>query len=159
MDLTSANHVVLDTSACIYYLDCPPTDPRCAVLLPVMRSAEQGEFDLLVSTVTVTELLAGPLRGGDRDAEASVRLFLDLLCRVVPVDRAVAERAAALRADHGLRTPDALICATALLVGPAVVVGNDERWKRIGGEVDYRHLDDLVHASEATPDTGPAAEQ
>lgn len=104
-----ATHVVLDTSACIYYLDCPPTDPRCAVLLPVVRSAEEeGELDLLVSTVAVTELLACPLQGGDREAEASVRLFLDLLCRVVPVDRAVAERAAALRAHHGLRT---LVCA------------------------------------------------
>lgn len=159
MELTSATHVVLDTSACIYYLDCPPTDSRCAVLLPVVRSAEKGELDLLVSTVTVAELLAGPLRCGDRKAEASVRLFLDLLCRVVPVDRAVAERAAALRADHGLRTPDALICATALLMGPAVVVGSDERWKRTGGEVDYRHLDDLVHADQPAPDAGAPADE
>jgi hypothetical protein len=49
---------------------------------------------------------------------------------------------AALRAEHGLRTPDALICATALYSG-AVVVGNDLRWKQIGGGITYVHIDDV----------------
>ncbi len=147
MDLTAAGRVVFDTTACIYYVERPAVDPRCAVLLPVVRAAEAGTVDLVVSTVTVTELLTGPLRAGDREGEAAVRLFVSLLCTVVPVDLAVAERAAALRAEHGLRTPDALICATALLAA-ARVVGNDERWKRLGGVTPYVHIDDVVAEGE-----------
>ncbi len=148
----AAGHVVFDTTACIYYLERPATDPRCAVLLPVVRAAEAGTIDLAVSTVTVTELLTGPLRAGDREAEAAVRLFVGLLCTVVPVDLAVAERAATIRAEYGLRTPDALICATAMLVA-AVVVGNDEQWKRVGSLASYVHIDDVV----ATADRGGSA--
>lgn len=145
MDLTSAGRMVFDTTACIYYLERPATDPRCAVLLPAVRAAQAGTVDLVVSTVTVTELLTGPLRAGDREAEAAVRLFVSLLCTVAPVDLAVAERAAAIRAEHRLRTPDALICATAMLAA-AVVVGNDEQWRRLGCLTRYAHIDDLVAA-------------
>lgn len=147
MDLTAAGRVVFDTTACIYYLERPATDPRCAVLLPVVRAAQAGTVDLVVSTVTVTELLTGPLRAGDREAEAAVRLFVNLLCTVTPVDLAIAERVAAIRAEHRLRTPDALICATAMLAA-AVVVGNDEQWKRIGSLTPYAHIDDLVAAAD-----------
>lgn len=147
MDLTSHGRVVFDTTACIYYLARPAVDPRCAVLLPVVAAAQSGTIDLMISTVTVTELLTGPLRDGNREAEAAVRLFLGLLCRVVPVDLVVAERAAAIRAEHGLRTPDALICATALC-SAAVVVGNDLRWKKHPGSgMSYVHIDDVVAAS------------
>jgi len=146
VDLTAAGRVVFDTTACIYYLEGPATDLRRAVLLPVVRAAEAGTVDLLVSTVTVTELLTGPLRAEDREAEAAVRLFVSLLSTVVPVDLAVAERAAAIRAEHRLRTPDALICATAVLAA-AVIVGNDERWKRMGSLLPYVHIDDVVAAT------------
>ncbi|MGB9279642.1 MAG: PIN domain-containing protein [Pseudonocardiaceae bacterium] len=142
MDLTAQGRVVFDTAACIYYLERPAADPRCAVLLPVVRAAQAGTVELVISTVTVTELLTGPLRAANREAEAGVRLFIGLLCTVAPVDIAVAERAATLRAAHRLRTPDALICATALCSG-AVVVGNDSRWKQVGGGLTYLHIDDL----------------
>lgn len=89
MDLTAQNltaqrRVVFDTTACIYYLERPAVDPRCAVLLPVVAAAQAGTVDLMISTVTVTELLTAPLRDGNREAEAAVRLFMSLLCTVVP---------------------------------------------------------------------------
>jgi predicted nucleic acid-binding protein len=140
VDLTVYSRVVFDTTACIYYLERPAADPRCAVLLPVVAAAQSGTLDLMISTVTVVELLTAPLRDSNREAEAAARLFVGVLCTVVPVDRAVAERAAALRADYGLRTPDALICATAL-GSAAVVVGNDLRWKHAG--LPYVHIDDV----------------
>ncbi|MBV9013487.1 MAG: PIN domain-containing protein [Pseudonocardiales bacterium] len=127
-------------------MERPAVDPRCAVLLPVVAAAQAGTVDLVISTVTATELLTGPLRAGNREAEAAVRLFMGLLCTVLPVDLAVAERAAALRAEHGLRTPDALVCATALC-SAAVVVGNDLQWKQIGSGVRYVHIDDVVAAT------------
>jgi predicted nucleic acid-binding protein len=45
--------------------------------------------------------------------------------RTVPIDDALAERAAELRARHNVRTPDALQLAAALLTGAAAFLTND----------------------------------
>ncbi|MDQ3963900.1 MAG: PIN domain-containing protein [Actinomycetota bacterium] len=143
MELTAYRNVVLDTSACIYFLEGPASDPRHMLTKPIIRAAEEGEVDVSVSVVSVTELLTGPLRAHDRLAEAHARLLLYEICRVVPMDVQVAEYAARLRVRYGLRTPDAIVCATGVVVHADAVVGNDERWKQVA-EIPYRHLDDLV---------------
>lgn len=143
MELTANRNVVLDTSACIYFLEGPVSDSRHKLMKPIIRAAEDGEVDASVSVVSVTELLTGPLRAHDRLAEAHARLLLYEICRVVPMDVQVAEHAARLRARYSLRTPDAIICATGVVVHADAVVGNDERWKQVV-EIHYEHLDDLV---------------
>jgi predicted nucleic acid-binding protein len=40
----------------------------------------------------------------------------------------IAREAAAIRAATALRTPDALILATATILGYSIVVTNDDRW-------------------------------
>ena len=60
------------------------------------------------SVVTRCELMAG--RSAD---ERTIGLVLDAM-REIAVDRAIAERAGRIRRRHGLRTPDALIAATAV---------------------------------------------
>src|SRR5207302_1547600 len=60
------------------------------------------------SVVTRCELLAG--QSAD---ERAIDLVLDAM-REYPVDRRVAERAGRIRRRFGLRTPDALVAATAL---------------------------------------------
>jgi toxin FitB len=72
------------------------------------RRLELGRDRVLYSVVTRCELFAG------RDAEEeTVRRLLEPFDEL-PVDRLVAERAGRLRRGGGLRTPDALIAATAL---------------------------------------------
>lgn len=146
MDLAGIGRAVLDTSVCIYYLDRPADDPRRGVVEPVVSAAEAGTAELVISPVTVTELLVGPLRQRNRAAEAAVRLFVTTLCRLAPAGLAVAGVAARLRAALGLDTPDALICATGVVEEADAVIGNDARWKRLG-EVPYIHLDDVVGAA------------
>ena len=60
------------------------------------------------SVITRCELFAG--QSADERAIGTVLAAM----RELPVDRAVAERAGRLRRRHGLRTPDALIAATAI---------------------------------------------
>lgn len=154
MDLTTMDRVLLDASACIYYLDRPPDDARRRFVAPVITAAEAGTLDLVISAVTVTELLVAPLRHHDTRSEAAVRLFTGALCRVSPVSEAVADRAARLRAHHHLATPDALVYATGLIEGAEAIVGNDARWKRVG-DGRYLHLDDLVRdEAGGEPETG-----
>lgn len=143
MDLTVLGRVVLDSSCCIYYLDRPADDARRILLAPLVAAAEAGAVDVVVSTVTMLELLVKPLREADRTAEAAVRVFLDQICRVVSVGPEVADAAARLRARHGLPAPDALICATGVVEQADAVLGNDRRWQRVT-ELEYLHMDDLA---------------
>lgn len=141
--MTTLDRVLLDASACIYYLDRPSDDARRQLVAPVVRAAEAGKIDLVISAVTVTELLVAPLRNHDTRSEAAVRLFTGALCRVSPASAAIADRAARLRAHHHLATPDALVYATGLIEGAEAIVGNDARWKRVA-DGRYLHLDDLL---------------
>lgn len=143
MELTELGRVVFDTTACIYFLEGSASDPRRLVVEPTVRAAEAGDTELLISTITVTELLTAPLRTRNRGAEARARLFSYEICRPVPVEVRTAEAAARIRARYRLRTPDAVICATGLNRQADAVVGNDARWKRVT-EINYVHVDDAV---------------
>ncbi len=79
------------------------------------------------SIVTRTELFAG-----DERDEPAVRTLLAPL-REITVDRAIAERAGRLRRGTGLRTPDALIAATALEHGLDLVTRNRRYFDRVRG--------------------------
>jgi predicted nucleic acid-binding protein len=103
--------------------------------------------DLLVgitSAITLTEVLVQPFMS------ANVRLqqeYRDILLyspnfEVVPIDLDVAERAADLRARHGLRTPDALQIAAALSSGCEAFVTNDSKLQRVS-ELRILVLDNL----------------
>ena len=72
------------------------------------RRMAPGRERILYSVVTRCELFAGL-----KTEEEAVRRLLDPF-EEIPVDRPVAERAGRLRRAGGLRTPDALIAATAL---------------------------------------------
>ncbi len=79
------------------------------------------------SVITRCELFAG--RGTD---EEKVRTLLSPF-REIGVDRAVAEHAGRLRRTSGVRTPDALIAATALEHGLQLVTRNRRDFERIEG--------------------------
>lgn len=97
-----------------------------------------GRERLVASVVTYAELLTGA-RLGHHD-ETTVRgFFNDLVDEIYDVDRAVADRAADLRAAKpALRMPDALILATAAIHEVAVVLTGDTRWAGLlpGGRVE-----------------------
>jgi len=79
-----------------------------------MRSALQPGCERLVSAVNYSEVLIGPLqRLGAAGAEAVDSMFSRFGIETVPVDRALARKAAAVRARTGLELPDAYALATA----------------------------------------------
>jgi predicted nucleic acid-binding protein len=63
--------------------------------------------------------------------------------RLVAVTRSVLVRAAEMRARHGLRTPDAIMLATAIETGATLAVTNDDAWKKVK-EVDVLLLGELT---------------
>lgn len=124
--------ILLDTSAVLAYL--AGTEPASAAAASVIDGlVATGHARGVVSAITLTESLVRPLRARSTTA---VRIVEDFLHRfpnleVEPVTIAVAREAARIRAATAVRTPDAIILATAVQVGAMVVIGNDRSWSSV----------------------------
>lgn len=106
--------------------------------------------EFVVSVVTELELLVRPIREGDTWELEQVRIVLESPgVHTVDLNRAIAGRAAELRAVTGLALPDAAIVATALHTDCDVIVGNDERCAKRVREIPYVLLDALVEEEQA----------
>lgn len=131
--LPSGSTVTVDTAPIIYVLDGNETfAPR---YLPLFAAAEQGRLSLIVSTITVAEVLAGPLGNGD---EILANRYLDVMTgspgwRVWDLTAKVAELAARVRAQTRLRLPDAVQVATALSSHSAALVTHDRDFESVEG--------------------------
>jgi predicted nucleic acid-binding protein len=97
----------------------------------LLERAEAGEVRLLVSTITISEVLKGPKANDPPMSERKQHTFEEFLenpyITLVSVDPAVARRARDIRRDHPkLRTPDAVQIATALIARAEVLYTYDE---------------------------------
>jgi predicted nucleic acid-binding protein len=91
------------------------------------------------------EVLVEPYRASDQDR---VDMFYALLSTYphltwVETSLEIADRAAQLRADLNLRTPDAIQAATALISGATGFVSNDRAFRRVKG-LEALILDDIL---------------
>jgi predicted nucleic acid-binding protein len=131
MDLT-----VLDAGVLIAVLDAEDVHhDRARAALATIR--DRGGR-LVVPASAYAEILVAPLRQSSAQGDA-VDSFIDALpATVEPATRAIARRAAELRARHGtrVRLPDALVVATAIVQGAARVLTTDARWPELGVPVE-----------------------
>lgn len=134
---------VLDSSACIYLLDRPPSDPRHQATRRLVDQQRALGSQLVVSPITLSELLVKPLASGDIESEARVLAFATMVCSVADISVDIARRAAQVRAATGMRLPDAYIVATAFELAATAVIGNENAWKRVA-DLPYQHIDDEV---------------
>jgi predicted nucleic acid-binding protein len=106
--------IALGADVVIGFLDPSDAQHQRAVE-ELERHLARGE-DVVIAATVYAEVIVRPLRQG---TDATVDEFLAAArARVVAIDRALARRAAELRARHaGLRLPDALSLATALAAG------------------------------------------
>jgi len=81
---------------------------------------------LFYSVITRAELLAGTTA-----SDVVVRLLSAF--RELPVDRGVAERAGRIRRESGLRLPDALVAATAVVHDLALATRNRRHFDPVRG--------------------------
>jgi predicted nucleic acid-binding protein len=101
-------------------------------------------FTAATSTITLTEVLTRPKQVGNSRLEGEYRALLigSRNLSLLPIDEAVADEAATLRARHGLRTPDAIQLAAALIFGCEAFLTNDRGLRRVD-EIRVLLLDDL----------------
>ncbi|MDL2260461.1 type II toxin-antitoxin system VapC family toxin [Deltaproteobacteria bacterium OttesenSCG-928-K17] len=121
--------VALDTAPLIYFVEENPYFLGC--VRPLFQALEQGTFTALTSTLTITETLVKPLQLGQVDRAHTFRVVLAEYMDIVPVTAEIAEVAAKLRADHNLRTPDAIQIATSITCRADFFITNDARLGRL----------------------------
>lgn len=124
---------MVDTAPIIYWLE---GHPRLAErFTAVFETVESGEATAVISTVTLAEVLAGPLRAGNELLTAQYREALTRSpgWRAMPLDVDLAVEAARVRAAYRLRLPDAIQVATAIRAGAAALVTHDRALRRVRG--------------------------
>ena len=72
------------------------------------QAMSQGEFQVVTSTLTLTEVLVHPLRSGNVDNQYHDIVLDQENLNTVPGSAEIAEVAAQLRARQNLRTPDSI---------------------------------------------------
>jgi predicted nucleic acid-binding protein len=135
--------VALDTSIFLYHVQA---NPKYIPLTDFLFAwLERPAGSAITSIVTLTEVLVQPMKARD---EKLVGEFVALLTRYpnlewVPVSLQIAALAASYRADHSLRTPDALQGATSVYSQVPAMITNDPVFKRIT-VLDICLFDDLL---------------
>jgi predicted nucleic acid-binding protein len=124
--------VYLDTHIFIYVLNDTPL--LAGPSLNLLQACADRHLLGLTGDATLAELLVKPLQRNDAAAVAAVRALLldDGAITLVPHDRPCFERAAHLRATHGLKMVDALHLATAIQAGASCFISNDQRFPASG---------------------------
>jgi predicted nucleic acid-binding protein len=125
--------VLVDTAPIVYLLDGHPLARR---FTPLFEGGEAGRYLLMVTPITVAEVVTGPLRAG---REAQALQYRAALCSggawsLLPIDDETAFAAARLRVRYRLQLPDALQLAAAVRHGCHGLVTHDR---------DFRHVSDL----------------
>ncbi len=120
--------IVLDAGVVIAVLDA--SDVHHGAVMQALADAQASGDGFVLPASAYAECLVSPSRSGPQ-AVATVDQFLDALpSRVEPATRAIGRVAASLRAAHGpgLRLPDALVVATAVVLTADRIITTDARW-------------------------------
>ncbi|MCX5907101.1 MAG: PIN domain-containing protein [Deltaproteobacteria bacterium] len=119
--------VGVDSSVLIYHLE---DIPRYADLTETVFTAlMDGSLRAILSTLSITEILAGPFAKGQPHRIAAFEQFLFSLpsLDLVPPSYTICREAARLRAKYRIRTPDAILLATSLNEKAEAFLTNDAR--------------------------------
>lgn len=132
----------LDTAPLIYYIE--EHHRYLEFVESLFNAAESGRITIVTSTITMIEVLTQPYRVGHDEIAKNYRESLQAsqLIRMVPVTDQIADKSAVLRARYGLRTPDAIQIATAIVQNATVFVTNDKQFRTIS-EIEVVILEDL----------------
>lgn len=121
--------VTINTAPIIYFLE---DRPRFAdVFAPLFQRIEQGRIQGVIASVTLSELLTGPLAHGNEIlADRYYRTFATGSdWRVQELTAEIAFLAARIRARYRLKLPDAVQVATTLHTGSTALVTHDRDFR------------------------------
>ena len=122
--------VLVDSAPIIYTLEANARFARRFGRL-FQRHAD-GEIILAVTTVTIAEVLTGPLSVGEEALAKRYRAVMEAW-QVVDFTADIAESSARLRGKYGLKLPDAIQLASALAINADALVTHDRDFAKVKG--------------------------
>jgi predicted nucleic acid-binding protein len=127
-DLPEQALLLIDSAPIIYVLEGHPKFGTH--FKPLFEAHAAGRLRFAVTTITIAEVLTGPLQAAD---DALARRYRAILQSWQPIalDVDIAESAARLRASLRLRLADALQAASALAINAAALVTHDRDFSRV----------------------------
>jgi predicted nucleic acid-binding protein len=128
--LPQGTTVVVDTAPIIYLLEAHPQFSR--QFLGLFEAAAAGDINIALSTITLAEVLTGPLKTGQTALAKRYEKALSLY-DLIPVSPSIATLAAQLRAQYRLKLPDAIQLASALDIGASAFVTHDRDFSQVTG--------------------------
>lgn len=130
LNLPTSGQAYIDANIAIYSVE--KIEPYRSLLFPFWQAAQHQQFQVISSDLTILETFVKPFKECDAVLEATFRELLTASkeVRLVPITRAILEKAALLRATIGL---DAIHAATALIEECAVFITNDMAFERVAG--------------------------
>jgi predicted nucleic acid-binding protein len=122
--------VVVDTAPFIYILESHPQ--FADQFAGLFEAAAAGKLNIALSTITLAEVLTGPLKAGQTALAKRYEKALSGYT-LVSVTPPIAALAAQLRVQYRLKLPDAIQLATALDTGAAAFVTHDRDFSQVTG--------------------------
>lgn len=119
--------LAIDTAVVIYLIE--ESTRYLPLVLPLFLEASEGKRTLVISSLTLLEVLVVPYRSGNRQLAQEYERLLTASrgLRLIDLTRDHLRAAAQLRASTGFKTPDALQLAVAIGAGCRVFITNDRR--------------------------------
>ncbi|HEY5056069.1 MAG TPA: PIN domain-containing protein [Acidobacteriaceae bacterium] len=121
--IDQVTHVFWDTNLFIYQWDVGSVFHRSVVQL--RKKMVQADVQLVTSTMTLGELMAGPRRDGQEELAMRYRAAVAQSAVVVPFDDHAADLYSRIRAKSRIRQPDGIQLACAAAHGAELFVTND----------------------------------
>ena len=139
--------VCIDTAPFIYYIEKHGLYKK--ILNPVFKEIDLGGIDTITSTITLLEVMVLPMKTGNENLAHKYReilLHADGLT-TYEISHQISEKAAQLRANYSIKTPDALQISTGIIHGADIVLTNDSDLKRVS-DITILSLDDYIDRKE-----------
>ena len=148
------HRVYIDANIFIYAVE--GVEPWASVLRDVFSDIDAGKLFAITSNLSLAECLVMPFKHYQNDlfrpsAEDLITVYRQVLSprpylNIAPIDDHILIFAARLRAETGLKLPDAIHAATALTQKCNVMLTNDAGFKRVPN-IDVFLLSDWITQS------------
>jgi predicted nucleic acid-binding protein len=133
IDDLGAGPVGVDTAVFIYFIE--ENERFLPAIAPLFGAVDSGKLQLVVSALSLLEVLVVPYRAGDAALAQRYEAVLTRSrgVRMIDLTRDHLRLAAKLRAATGAVTPDALQLAASLAAGCSAFLTNDRRLPTVPG--------------------------
>lgn len=132
MEIVDKAIITLDTNCFIYYFE--DNEKYAPKLESIFDKIQNGLIQGSMSILSFLEILVKPKKENNIFLENRYKVVLNNYpnLKIIELSLPIADIAAKLRALYNLKTPDAIILATALYTSSNYLITNDLHFKNIG---------------------------